>query len=61
MNDYLSTLLYCLSVVRSEAMTAAGAVIKFFRAEQPIKLGLFIIVPRENDAFGDHSLVCRSK
>ena len=33
-------------------MTAAGAVRKFFRAEQPMKLGLFMIVPRENDAFG---------
>ena len=33
-------------------MTAAGAVNEFFRAEQPIKMGLFMIVPRKNDAFG---------
>ena len=36
----------------SEVMTAAGAVTQFFRAEQPIKMGLFMIVPRKNDAFG---------
>ena len=35
-------------------MNGAGAVAKFFRAEQPIKLGLFMVVPRENDAFGEY-------
>ena len=45
-NDYLILLL------ELEVRTAARAVKEFFRAEQPIKLGLFIIVPRENDTFG---------
>ena len=50
-----------------EVMTAAGTVTRFFRAEQPIKMGLFMIVPRKMTLLvlesidADQSLVCRSK
>ena len=37
-----------------QVIRPGGAVISVFRAEQPIKMGLFIIVPRENDAFGEY-------
>ena len=60
---------YLIVPLGPSVVRAVGAVTIIFRAEQPIKLSLFIIVPRENDAFGfgeylidaDQSLVGRSK